>query len=109
MTKIEMLYENNVYVGFRMEGHAGYNKKGPDILCASLSAISQMTVNGIADWIGVDVDELITEQSLSKGILKFEIPYFLTSITTQQMFKSFEMYIEQLLEDYSNWITLERR
>ena len=109
MTKVTMLYNNNAPIGFMMEGHAGYNPGGPDILCACLSAISQMTVNGVLDWTGLDIDETVKERSLKDGVLHFEIPCDMASLTSHQLFKSFEMYIEQLLEDYKNYITMERR
>ena len=109
MTQIEMIYDNNIIIGFRMEGHAGYNTEGPDILCSSLSTASQMTINGILDWIGVDVEEAVKEENQIDGILHFEIGASYTSITTNQLFKSFEMYVEQLEEQYKENVKLERR
>lgn len=109
MTHVEMIYDNNIIIGFRMEGHAGYNTEGPDILCASLSTASQMTMNGLVDWLGMDIDSLIKEKNPRKAIIWFEIPCQFTSIISQQMFKSFEMYIEQLAEQYSEHVKLERR
>ena len=109
MTHVEMIYDNNIIIGFRMKGHAGYNTEGPDILCASLSTASQMTINGILDWIGVDVDEAVKEENQVDGILHFEVGSSYTSATTNQLFKSFEMYIEQLEEQYGKYVKLERR
>ena len=112
MTHVEMIYDNNIIIGFRMKGHAGFNKKGPDILCASLSTASQMTINGVLDWTGLDMDEAL-EENPKEAIIKFELPCGLktiyTSPTTQQLFKSFEMFIEQLSEQYDDYIKLERR
>ena len=61
MTQVEMIYDNNIIIGFRMEGHAGFNTKGPDILCASLSTASQMTINGVLDWTGLSLEDVIKE------------------------------------------------
>ena len=109
MTQIEMIYSNNIIIGFRMEGHAGFNTEGPDILCASLSTASQMTMNGVLDWTGLSLDEAIKEEDKAKAILHFEIPYSFTSTVTQQLFTSFEMFIEQLMEQYKDNVMLERR
>ena len=109
MTQIEIIYDNNIIIGFNMKGHAGYNQGGPDILCASLSTASQMTINGILDWIGVDVEEAVKEANQIDGILHFEISVSYTSITTNQLFKSFEIYVEQLEEQYKENVKLERR
>lgn len=107
MTHVEIIYDHNIIIGFRMKGHAGFNTEGPDILCASLSTASQMTVNGVLDWTGLDTDDTIKEQDEQKGILHFEVPE--TSITTHQLFKSFDMFVEQLEEQYSEYVKLERR
>ena len=74
MTRIEMIYDNNIIIGFRMEGHAGFNLKGPDILCASLSTASQMTINGILDWSGLNVEDIIKEEDKAKAIMYVFIP-----------------------------------
>ena len=109
MTRVEMIYEGNLPIGFRMEGHAEYNTKGPDILCASLSTASQMTINGVLDWIGIDIDETIKENKPKEAILHFEIPWYFTSVTSNQLFKSFELYLEQLANQYNGYVILERR
>lgn len=113
MTHVEMTYNNNIIIGFKMEGHAGFNTEGPDILCASLSTASQMTINGIIDWIGVnflDFNDIIVEQSETKAILHVIIPKTLCiSNVVQQLFKSFELYVEQLSEQYGDYVMIERR
>lgn len=112
MTRVEMIYDNNIIIGFRMEGHAGFNTKGPDILCASLSTASQMTINGILDWTDLDAEECIKKEDKKEGILWFELPAPCLSVTTSQLFKSFEMFIEQLSEQYKGFVKLvklERR
>jgi uncharacterized protein YsxB (DUF464 family) len=109
MTQVKMIYDKNIIMGFRMEGHAGFNTKGPDILCASLSTASQMTVNGILDWIGLSFEEVLIEQNSQKAILHIEIPSNLYGSTTvQQLFKSFEMYVEMLADIYEEFIKIER-
>lgn len=35
------------YMGFSLEGHAGYAAKGKDILCAAVTALSFNTINSI--------------------------------------------------------------
>ena len=109
MTRVEMIYDNNIIIGFRMEGHAGFNTKGPDILCASLSTASQMTINGILDWTDLDAEECIKKEDKKEGILWFELPTPCLSVTTSQLFKSFELFIEQLSEQYKGFVKLERR
>lgn len=105
MTKIVMLYDRNIPVGFKMEGHAGYNPGGPDILCASLSAISQMTTNGILYWLGVDYDEVVQYANPRTGVLHVRVPEeFMGNITVQQFFTAFEMHAKSLSEIYYEYI-----
>ena len=110
MTQIELLYDGNLVIGFNMEGHAQYNVNGPDILCSSLSTSSQMTLNGILDWTGLSIEEVVKEYNTAKGILNIEVPKpFYENVTVQQLFKSFIMFIEQLERQYTENIKIERR
>lgn len=102
-----MLYSGNMYSGFVMQGHAGYNTGGPDILCASLSAASQMTINGILDWTGIDVEDFVKVNNPTTGKLVVELPPTIDQSTTvQQLFNTFAMYIEQLAELYPENVDL---
>ena len=109
MTHVEMIYDNNIIIGFRMEGHAGFNTKGPDILCASLSTASQMTINGVLDWTGLSFEDIVKESDERKAILYVCMPSRYESITVQQILRSFEMFVEQLEEQYDDYVSLERR
>lgn len=110
MTQIELLYDGNLVIGFNMEGHAQYNVNGPDILCSSLSTSSQMTLNGILDWTGLSIEEVVKEYNTVKGILNIEVPKpFYENVTVQQLFKMFTMFIEQLEHQYIDNIKVERR
>ncbi|MDE6024880.1 MAG: ribosomal-processing cysteine protease Prp [Lachnospiraceae bacterium] len=44
-----VFYRNpdKTYMGFSLEGHAGYAAKGRDILCSAVTALSFNTVNSI--------------------------------------------------------------
>ena len=109
MTKIVIEYNRNIPVGFKMEGHAGYNPGGPDILCASLSAISQMTTNGILNWLGVDYDVIVQYANPRTGVLHIRVPEeFENNITVQQFLTAFEMHAKSLSDIYTEFITIGR-
>ena len=111
MTQVEMIYDDNIIIGFRMKGHAGFNHDGPDILCASLSTASQMTINGLLDWTGLNLEDIVKESNEKEALLYIRMPSRLLYVTptVQQLFKSFEMYVEQLSDQYSDYVSLERR
>lgn len=102
-----MLYDNNLFRGFDMEGHAGFNIGGPDVICASLSAASQLTINGMLDWIGCDYEEVVSLNDVVKGLLRLELPDpMYCNATVQQLFKSFELYVQMLSEQYPENVML---
>ena len=69
-----------------------------------------MTINGILDWIGISFSDVIVEQNESKGLLYVAIPEALhVSRVVQQLLKSFELFVEQLSEQYKEYVSLERR
>lgn len=110
MTKVKMLYDNNLFRGFDMEGHAGFNVGGPDVICASLSAASQLTINGLLDWIGCDYEEVVKLNDIVRGLLRIELPKpMYENVTVQQLFKSFEIYIMLLSEQYRENVKLIER
>ena len=109
MTKIKIIYEGKLICGFKMIGHSGFAKNGgPDILCASLSSISQMTVNGIIDFVNLDTHKIHVESDVKEGLLFFSLDYPLhRNDTVQQLFRSFILYVMQLEELYPQYVKLE--
>jgi len=110
MTNIKFIYDNNLLMGFSMLGHAGFSKGGqPDILCASLSATSQMTVNGVLDWVGLNTADVVLEDDPKVGILVMLLPKgHYEHVVVQQLLKSFELYMIQLEELYPENIKIRR-
>lgn len=59
------------WAGFTISGHAGLAESGRDIVCAAVSALSQGTVMGLQEAVGVDVEPEITEED---GFLSCYLP-----------------------------------
>lgn len=102
MTTISMIYDKNDRIkGFKVEGHSGYNLKGPDILCASISTASQMTINGILDFTGLSVDDIVTKHDEEGAILWVQIPFPLYEHDVViQLIRSFKLFVKQLEKQY---------
>ena len=62
MTRVTFYQNSNhEYIGFTVEGHAGYADEGEDIICAAISALVTNAINSIEafteDDFTVDADE----------------------------------------------------
>jgi uncharacterized protein YsxB (DUF464 family) len=70
MTKITIFKSDNVYKGFECTDHAGFARKGKDIVCASISVLTINTINSIEkftdDSFDLDTDE-------KKGHIRFDL------------------------------------
>ena len=62
--------ERQEYVGFDMEGHAGYAEAGEDIVCAGVSALTINTLNAIEKFAD-DRTSLVSDES--KGLIDYRL------------------------------------
>ena len=83
MIKIEIQRQNNRITYFEIKGHADFSGFGEDVICAAVSSVGQMTINGLIETLKlqekleyVEKDGLITcdlkESELTDGYVKFE-------------------------------------
>ena len=71
MTKIKFFKRKDIYTGFECSGHTGYAEFGKDILCASISSMTQMVCIGIVDNLKIPA---IISRNDDKGYIKIELP-----------------------------------
>lgn len=58
---VEVILESNQkgeLVGFKIEGHAGFEQKGQDIVCAAVSILAQTTAASIQEILQVEPEVL---------------------------------------------------
>ena len=82
--------------GFRISGHAGYDRYGRDIICAAVSALSINTINSIEKFT---MDRFAAEQS--DGNLKFKLVTN-NAPEPQLLLKSFILGLESIRETYGD-------
>ena len=107
MTNIKINYKNNNIVSFEISGHTGYADFGKDILCASISSISQMTVLGITKVLKIKAN---VERNDKKGYLKMVLPKDISSEDMQKaqtLLVTMQTSLQDLLFDYGEFINLE--
>lgn len=67
MIKVSVYFEEDVIKGFHIEGHADYEEKGKDIICAAISTLSITCVNSIEEL----TDEKFVLDSSDDGMIDF--------------------------------------
>ncbi len=56
MTAVTVFYKSGRVTGFCASGHSGYAKRGEDIVCAGVSALTQSACMGIEQLVDSNVD-----------------------------------------------------
>ena len=107
MTNITINYKNNNIVSFEISGHTGYDDFGKDILCASISSISQMAVLGITKVLKI---KAVVQKNDKKGYLKLVLPKDISDSDMQKaqtLLVTMQQSLQDLLFDYGEYINLE--
>ncbi|MGN0960672.1 MAG: ribosomal-processing cysteine protease Prp [Christensenellales bacterium] len=106
MTKIKLFKKDEYFVGFECSGHTGYDESGKDILCATISGITQSVTLGLREVCGIK----IKLNRNSGGYLKVELPSNLDIELvekSQVLFETLKVSIEDLITGYSKYISME--
>lgn len=103
MTKITFYKENGKFTGYSFEGHACFNTKGPDIVCAALSMASQMTANSLEEL----TDACVATESYD-GLFALEITHECDDEKVQLLIESLYLAVMNLYEQYPDYMTLSR-
>ena len=107
MTNIKFFRYNNRLVGFECLGHTGYEESGKDVLCASISTITQSIALGLRDVCNIDT--LISRDD-EMGYIKVEIPKDLSSDKlsgASVLLDTLFVTIKDLVEGYPKYIKME--
>jgi len=62
--------------GFRAQGHTGHARRGQDIVCSAVSALTQTAVNAMESVAGVPTEPVVDEET---GLLEVVLPGGLTA------------------------------
>lgn len=88
---------NQTVIGFRIRGHAGYDKYDRDIICAAVSAVVTSTINSIEVH---SLTQYVCEQAAS-GLIQFKFVEQPDEIGTVLM-HTLEMALVGIQESYGN-------
>ena len=62
MIRTEFVIQNNKILAFSVKGHAGLAPAPHDILCASVSAMTQLVINTVTEVFSAEMDVEIREE-----------------------------------------------
>ena len=109
MIKIKIKRKKNRIVYFKISEHAGYADRGEDIVCAAVSSVSQMALNGILEILKLN------------GKIKYEIDEngklicdLQNSNLTEEEFKKVDIltesmysYLKDIAYEYKEFVKFE--
>jgi len=99
MIKAVFTLSGDDFIGFIIEGHAGYAEHGKDIVCSGVSSAIMLTINTITDFFGADAKVDLSPDNEGYAYLMLNKPYNKTAST---MIKSFHTHLELIKEDYGH-------
>lgn len=109
MIKIKINRKKNRIVYFKISEHAGYADRGEDIVCAAVSSVAQMALNGILEILKLngkikyEIDEsgnLICD--LQNSNLSEE-EFKKVDILTESMYS----YLSDVADEYKEFVKFE--
>ena len=83
---------NDEIVSFSLNGHAGYDVEGKDIVCAAVSAATNMALIGLAEKLKLELEF----EKNDGGYLKVNLP---EDINSEDMLAA-QLFLESLVTEY---------
>lgn len=113
MTKITILKNNNgSIVEYEIKGHTGYGAYGEDILCASISILSQTALISLNEVCGIEENSISYSIDDKSGYIKVSLPFDIPKAQRDKadiVLKTMEVGLKGLIEIYPDYITLKYR
>ena len=110
MIKIEIQRQNGKITYFEIKGHADFSGYGDDIICAAVSSVGQMTINGLIETLKlqkkleyIEKDGLITCDLKDSELTDDELEK--ADILIESMYS----YLKAVARSYSEFVKLEEK
>ncbi len=105
MVNVTIYKKENQITGFEFIGHAGFARRGKDIVCAGISALVVNTINSIEQ---LTEDKFTCEVEEKSGDVRFHMVDEISD-DAQLLLKSLELGVLGILELYKKYITVNFR
>lgn len=98
MIEAEFFHKDGGMLGFQVSGHAGFDRCGRDIVCASVSSAVQLIANGITEILKGEA-QVSVEDNLVRLLLKDG-----RCEGADAFLKALKLHLQLLSEDYPGTI-----
>ena len=106
MIKVIIKFKNDNIYSFEFSGHANAAEYGQDIVCASVSSISQTILLGLIDILKGNI-----EYKVESGYLYFKIPNNLDKDELDKanvLTNTLRLGLDNIKENYSDYIYIKK-
>ena len=96
--------QNQKLLGFTVSGHAGYEEKGTDIVCAAVTTAAMTAVNGLTDVANISLEPEVRE-----GYLACTLPKNLTKAQRHDadlLLESMVLSMQNFAQQYGDYIKI---
>ena len=97
-------------MGYNITGHAGYDTKGEDIVCAAISVLAQTVLLSLADVC--NIEEKYIEYSIDEGVMNVMISDDLDNdryMEAEILLNTLEVGVRAIIENYPGYVTVGYR
>lgn len=102
MTTVQLIKNNNGWIGYNCFGHSGYGVAGEDIICASISTAVQMTATGITKVCNIKA-KVVYNLDPAQFSLLLDSPIS----KAQDMIEMLYLSVQDLAKQYPKYVKLE--
>ncbi len=99
MIKVKMSYEGNFITGFKVTGHAGYDVRGKDIVCAAVSSVVITSLN-----MALKLDENAVKVINKEGLIDAQV--LKQDEVINKIFENMKEMLQELERDYEKNIKI---
>ncbi len=105
MIRSEFVIRNNKILAFSVQGHSGLAEAPHDILCASVSAMTQLIINTLQEVVGVKADVCIEEEKPLISLQIVSVPQG-EEKTVEAILQGFYLQMQDLEKTYPTYLSV---
>lgn len=105
MINVTVYRKDEKICGIEISGHAGYGKKGEDIVCSAVSVLSLNTINAIETFTETPFKTEVDEKN--GGYFKVLFPYEgMADHDTQLLLETMVLGLSAIQNEYNKYLTI---